>query len=341
MHRRWNRRTGSLAFTAALLWLLLAFAPVATETGRAGEAAALRPATLMLDWTPNTNHTGIYVALAKGWYSEQGLDLQVIAPGGSASVESVVGAGRANFGISFQEWVTSARIEGVPIVSIAAVLQHNTSGFASLKSAGIKRPADFAGKRYGGYGLPIEQAVLQGLMRADGGDPTRVRYVNAGATDLLTLLTQKAVDLVWIYYGWQGIEAGLRGIDLNTVMLSDHTRTIPDYYTPVIITSEALIARSPDLVRAFATATARGYEFAVANPAEAATILSQYAPEANPELVRRSQAWLSPRYAAGAPRWGYQKAEVWQGFGDWMYKNGLITKPFDGRAAFTNAFLPK
>ena len=121
----------------------------------------------LLDWTP-TPTTGIYVALEKGWYEEEGIDLKIITPS-NTTVEAVVGAGKVDFGISFQEYVTSSRLEGVPIVSIAAVIQHNTAAFVSLKDSGIKSPKDFVGKRYGGWGLPIEQAILKSFINYDGG----------------------------------------------------------------------------------------------------------------------------------------------------------------------------
>lgn len=302
-------------------------------------AASAEEVILQLEWTPNTNHTGIYVALDKGWYQEAGLDVRVIAPGIDTNVLAVVASGRAHFGISAQEYVTSARVEGVPIVSVAAILQHNTSGFASI-DRGIKTAADFEGKRYGGWGYPIERAILQGMMQKDGASVDRVRFVTIPeGIDLLTLL-RRDIDFTWIYYGWQGIEAELRGVELDIVMMSDYFDAVPDYYTPVLVTSEGLIEQDPDLVRAFVGATAKGYEYAARHPEEAAEILLKYAPENDPELVRRSQEWLSPKYIEDVPRFGEQKLEVWQAFGDWMYENGLISQPFDAAAAFTNEFLP-
>ncbi len=319
-----------------LAYLLLALFACLLLPGAA--AGSPRSATLLLDWTPNTNHTGIYVALDKGWYREAGLDLKILPPG-EAAVEAVVGAGRADFGISFQEWATSARVEGVPIVSIAAIIQHNTSGFASI-NRGIKNAADFAGKRYGGWGLPVEKAIIQGMMQADGADASKVRYINIGGQDDLLTLLGRDIDLAWIYYGWQGIEAERRGIKLDMVRMSDYFSAIPDYYTPIIITSENLIKRDPALVAAFMRATARGYEYAARYPAEAAGILIKAVPEIDAELVRRSQTWLSPRYIADAPRFGYQRQQVWQAFADWMYENGLIGTRLEAGKAFTNQFLP-
>src|SRR6056297_121501 len=109
-----------LIFMILIIMLLLTFSAAAEEID------------FLLDWVPNTNHTGLFVAEEMGWFAEEDIEVNFIQPGTNMSVEQVVGAGRADLGISFQEWVTSARIEGVPIVSLAAVIQHNTSGFASL-----------------------------------------------------------------------------------------------------------------------------------------------------------------------------------------------------------------
>lgn len=326
---------------ASSRWLSLAVAGAAALTALALSACVggqRQKVTLMLDWVPNTNHTGIYVALDKGWYREQGIDLEIIQPAESG-VEQVVGSGQAHFGISFAEWLTSARAQGVPIVSIAAIIQHNSSGFASPAEKGLTRPRDFEGKRYGGSGLDIERAMLQALMACDGADAGKIEFVDTGYADFF-VVTQRDVDFAWIYYGWTGIEAQVRGLPINVVWLRDYLECVPDYYTPVIISGEQLIAEKPGLVRRFMAATARGYDFAIQQPDEAATILGKYA-EADPELIRRSQAWLSTRYREdGPPRWGYQEADVWARFIKWMVDNGLVAEGVDPNKAFTNDFLP-
>ncbi len=307
--------------------------------GCAAQPKANTKVTLMLDWAPNTNHTGIFVAQDKGWYAEQGLDLEIVQPGQSGTPVAVVAAGKADFGISFQEEVTNARATDVPVVSIAAVVQHNTSALVSLQDRGITSPKDLEGKKYASWGLPIESQVLDVLMKCDGGDVSLVEFVTTGLSDPLTAI-QRDLDVAWIYEGWEGVEAELRGMPVNMVRFSDWFDCLPDYYTPVIVTSEEAIAERSDVVRRFMAATARGYAYAAENPGEAAEILIKAAPEANPELVRKSQEWLSPRYQDDAPRWGEQKPEVWQGYADWMNSHGLLPKAVDASKAFTNEFLP-
>ena len=127
----------------------------------------LTTVTLILDWTPNTNHTGLFVAQEMGYFTKAGLDVKFVQPSSSGNVEQLVAAGKADFGVSFQEQVTTARANDVPILSLAAIIQHNTSGFASPTTKNILNAKDFEGKTYGGWGLPAEDAILKALMQKE------------------------------------------------------------------------------------------------------------------------------------------------------------------------------
>lgn len=326
-------------------WLLLGLIVILTACGAATTPADSEPSLTTvrvgLDWTPNTNHTGLYVAQTQGYYNDQGLQVEILGAQEGGTVEQLVAAGRLDFGISYQEGVTQARVEGVPIVSIAAIIQHNTSGFASRLEEGITSPRDFIGKKYGAFGSPIEEAVIRGLLECAGVSDQfdQVQFVDIGSSDFFVATERDEVDFVWIFKGWTGIEAEVRGVPLNIVMMND-VQCIPDYYTPVIITSEKMIAEQPDLVRRFLAATSAGYRFAIDRPAEAAEILLQAAPELDAELVRRSQEYLATQYQADAPRWGEQKLEVWRAYAQWMAERNLIARMIEPEKAFTNEFLP-
>jgi ABC-type nitrate/sulfonate/bicarbonate transport system substrate-binding protein len=302
-------------------------------------AAAAEEVDFLLDWVPNTNHTGLFVAEEMGWFAEEEIEINFIQPGTNMSVEQVVGAGRADLGISFQEWVTPARVQGVPIVSLAAVIQHNTSGFAVLKEKNVESPADFAGMQYGGWGMDIEKAIIESLVAGSGGDYSQVEFVNIGSGDLLSMLDSNKFDFTWIFYAADGIQAEMRGIDLNIFMLKDYQEFVPDYYTPVIISSEKMISENPELLQRVMRAVKKGYQYAIENPEKAAEILHKKAPENSLEFLKKSQNWLSPRYQADAQEWGYQELKVWEDFGDWMYQKGLIAEEFEAEQAFTNQFI--
>jgi ABC-type nitrate/sulfonate/bicarbonate transport system substrate-binding protein len=302
------------------------------------EQDELKKVSVVLDWTPNTNHTGLYVAKAKGYFKDKGLEVEILKPG-EAGADQLVASGKAEFGVGYQEGVTQARVQDVPIVSIAAVIQHNTSGFASPKEKGITSPTDFEGKKYGGWGSPVEKAVMGSIMNQQDADVEKVNFVNIGDTDFFTAV-KRDVDFAWIFYGWTGIEAELRGEELNMLYVKDYSEKL-DYYTPVLTTNEKMIENDPDTVQAFLAAASKGYELAIDQPEEAAQILLDAEPDLDKELVMKSQKWLAPRYQDDADRWGEQKLEVWENYADWMYENQLLDKKLESKKAFTNDFLPK
>lgn len=310
-----------------------------TQTPASDPERTVDRVSLVLDWFPNTNHTGIYVAEAMGWFDEVGIDLEIIQPGDGVGATQMVAAERVDFGISHQEGVTLARAEEIPVLSIAAIIQHNSSAFAALADSGIEGVEDFAGKRYGGWGSPMEEAVLQGMMEEVGADFSEIEMTTIGEQmDFLSSIGRDN-DFQWIFYAWDGIAAGQRGIDLNLVFLGEENEAL-DYYTPVIITSEQLIATNPDLVRRFLQEASRGYDYAIDSPEAAADILLEAAPELERELVIESQQWLADQYQAEAPRWGEQRSIVWDRFASWMEDNALLESMPDIESAYTNDFLP-
>ncbi|WP_421384017.1 ABC transporter substrate-binding protein [Bacillus salacetis] len=308
------------------------------ENGNGNGTETLKEVSVVLDWTPNTNHTGLYAAKEKGYFEEEGLDVEIIMPG-EAGADSIVASGKAEFGVGYQEGVTQARVQDVPLVSIAAVIQHNTSGFASPADKNIETPKDFEGKTYGGWGSPVEEAVMASIMKQENADVTEVDFVNMGDSDFFTAV-QRDIDFAWIYYGWTGIEAELRNEDINMIYLTDYSGKL-DYYTPVLTTNEEMIADDPETVEAFLAAASKGYNFAIDNPEEAAQILIDAAPDLDADLVKASQEWLASKYTDDAPRWGEQKLEVWKNYADWMYENELLEAELDAEKAFTNEFLPE
>jgi len=303
------------------------------------EEQSLQEITVLLDWVPNTNHTGLYVAIEKGFYKQEGLEVNIIQPseGGPAGL---IAAGQGEFGISYQEQVTFARTskEPLPVVAIAAVLQHNTSGFASPAEKEITRPRDFEGKKYGGWGSPVEEATIKALMEIDNADFSNTEIVTIGAIDFFAAV-QEYVDYTWIYYGWDGVAAELKNFPINFILLQDYAPQL-DFYTPVIIAREQLLEKEPGLVQRFLRATERGYQYCMENPGLAAEYLLNHAPEVDREIAFASQKYLAGQYQADAPYWGVMERERWENYSQWLYEQGLIEEMLDVEASFTNDFLP-
>ena len=321
--------------TAVLLAAVLVLA--VGGCGPQAERGKFRKVSVLLDWTPNTNHTGVYAAKKLGYYEKEGLDVEIVQPatGGTAQL---IAAGQGDFGFSYQEEVTIARTKNLPIKAIAAVIQHNTSGFASPVEKNIRTPKDFEGKTYGGWGSPAEEAMLKALMKQENADFGKVKIVNIGTADFFASI-ERDIDFAWIFWGWTGIESELRGIKLNFIPLRQYHDAL-DFYSPVLIASEKTIADDPELVKKFMKATSKGYEYCMRHPEKAAAILLQEVPELNRDLVVASQRYLAKEYKADAAEWGEMSCDRWKKYADWMYAQGLLERPLDCNKAFTNEFLP-
>ena len=329
-------------------WKLMGLAGLAIAAGTLGalacgnddEGDGLTSVTLMLDWTPNTNHAGIYIAKANGWYEDEGISLKIVEPA-QGGVEQIVAADKAEFGISIQEAVIPARAADIPIVSIGAIIQHNLSSLMSLQSEGITRPRDLEGKTYGGFGGALETALIEQLVRCDGGDPGKVKFVEVGNIDYLVGMEQGQFDFVWIFEGWDGVRA--REVEkkpISTLQFKDYLNCIPDWYTPVIITSEKVARDKPDVVRKFMAATAKGYEVANKDGAASAKALLDAAPESDETLVNAAAAFHVGKYVDAGRKWGTQDEAIWASFTAFLKSAGLIDKDIDVKAAYTNEFLP-
>lgn len=337
-----NRRTLAFVLAVALTALSLSACGSSAADGGGGSSGAkdgLRPFEVVLDWTPNTNHAGMYLAKANGWYEDAGLDVTFIEPGEAGSLQALA-AGKADVAVSVQEELIPARAAGLPVRSVAAVIQHNTSSLVSLADDGIRRPKDLEGKTYGGYGGQLEQALLEKLVSCDGGDPEQVKSVDVGEADYRIGLERNQYDAVWIFDGWDGIRLKQEGVDTSTIAFTDHEDCIPDWYTPLLATSDEVEQERGDDLTAFMAATAKGYQAAMDDPGAAADALLDQTDDLDPDLVRASSEYLSTRYADDPAAWGRQDAAVWDDFSEFLLEAGLLDQPIQVDEAWTNEYLP-
>ncbi|NLT16032.1 MAG: ABC transporter substrate-binding protein [Clostridiales bacterium] len=328
-----------IAVILAALMMLLGLS--ACQTAGGGEQAdGAEKVTFVLDWTPNTNHTGVYVALEKGYFADAGLDVEIIQPPEEGALP-LVASGKAQFCVTFQENIAEAITSTTPmdVKAVAAILQHNTSGIISLKEDGINSPKDMENKVYATWDTPVEKAILKQVITKDGGDFEKVEMVPATVTDVVSAL-QANVDAVWIYYGWEGIAAELADLDTNYFYFKDIDPVL-DFYTPVIASSNAYLNEHPDTAKAFLAACDKGYEYAIKNPGDAAKILIEHASGVDPELATESQKYMSEQYRAEADRWGVIDQARWDAFYGWMYENELIPTKIEPGGGFTNEYLPE
>lgn len=297
--------------------------------------------TFVLDWTPNTNHTGLYVAIENGYFSDAGIEVEVVQPP-EGGAEMLVGSGKAQFGVSFQDSMASALIgdDALPITAVAAVIQHNTSGIISRKGEGMHSPEGLEGHNYATWDSPVEKATIKQVMEAAGGDFSKVNLIPSTVTDEVSALRSNSVDAIWIFYAWAGVACEVAGLETDYFAFAD-IDPVFDYYTPVIISNNIWLKENPETAKAFLSALAKGYEFAIENPTEAADILMDAAPElkSNSELVYKSQEYLAKQYKAGCSRWGEFDTERWAGFYRWLNEGNLLDGEIDPYKGFTNEYL--
>jgi NitT/TauT family transport system substrate-binding protein len=335
------RRASDRFLVSALAIFLLAV--VSGCSGNGGNSD--QKLTVQLDWTPNTNHIGIYLALARGWYKDAGLDVEVL-PYTDANPDTIVANGQADVGFSFPANLVFSRAAGLDLVSVAAVLQRNPTELAVLESSEIKRPRDFDGHTYAGFGLPYEEPQIQTVVRADGG---------RGDFNVVTLSTlayealyEKRADFTEIFTTWEGIEADLRGVKLRTFRYDAFG--VPDFPGVVLVTRKD--ALDADQMRRFLEVTRRGYEYAAQSPDEASQEFIDYLPDAFPEheLVKRSTRLLSSFFTGQDGHWGSQDETDWKAYSHWLIEQGVVTDSGDkvipdetrlpGGPLFSNEWLP-
>ena len=333
--------------------LLLTFVAAASLTGCANdsldntassEGKALEKITFCLDWTPNTNHTGLYVAQQMGYYEEAGLSVEIVQPPEDGA-SLMCASGQAQFAIGCQDSMAASfdLEEPLEITSVAAVINHNTSGIISRAGDGLDRPKGFEGKTYSSWESPIELATLKSVIATDGGDFEKVTMIPNTITDEPAALAANQTDAIWVFYGWGVINADVEGVDVDYWNFAD-IDPVFDFYTPTIIANNDFLSEKPAVAQKFLDATKKGYEYAISHPKEAADMLIAGDTTGSlvgcEDLVYKSQEWISKQYIADGKKWGYIEPSRWDAFYGWLYENGLTSKDLKG-IGFTNDYLPE
>ena len=304
----------------------LAATPLLAACGGGGSGSGRQTVRIALDWTPNTNHTGLYAAQQQGWFRDAGLDVQFL-PYNNTSPDTLVSAGAAEFGISFQDSFTYSKAAGADITSVLAILQHwGTEIGIKAGRADITSPKDLDGKTYGGFGGPGEQQKMAAVIKDAGGRGTFTTVVLG--TSAYEALYAGQVDFTEPFVAWEGIEAELRGQPVRTFAYTDYG--FPDAYSVLLIANSPWLAAHADQATAFVRAAQRGYQLGADDPVRAAQLLMDANPGTftEPELVNRSQAMLAQRFlrdAAGTV--GPQTVQTWMGYSGFVFDTGTLGGP--------------
>ena len=311
----------------ASLATVLASLAIAGCGGDGAEPGAPQRATLVLDFTPNAVHSGIYAALARGLYRKLGVQLDVRSPSASSDGPKLLQAGRADFAILDIHDLGIARERGLPLVGVAAIVQRPLAALITRADGPVRRPRDLQGRLVGVTGLPSDDAVVDSEVRADGGDPQAVRRVTIGF-DAVAALAAGKVDAATGFWNAEAVALERRGIPVRVFRVDRYGA--PPYPELVLVTTRELLRRDPALVRSVSSATARGYRLTMRRPAAGLDALLG----ANPSLDRAEQrAELRLLLPAFAPP-GRLRPAALRGWASWDLRHGILDRRFDLQNAF-------
>lgn len=344
--RGFIKGAGALAAAATLAGCGAYQGKSGDASASSGEGASAKSApksarkiTFCLDYTPNTNHTGIYVAQAKGYFKDEGLTVKVVQPA-DGTAEAMIGSGQAQMGVSYQDYIANALSSKNPVAieAVAAIIQHNTSGIMSRKADGITSAKKMEGHTYATWSMPVEQATIKQVMESDGGDFDKLKMVPYEVDDEVAGLKANMFDCVWVYEGWAVQNAKVQHYDVNYFSFVSMDKVF-DFYTPVIAANDDFAKKYPDVVKAFVRAAKRGYEYAIKHPKAAGDILLDAAPELSADLVQASAKYLADQYQADAKSWGVIDKSRWDAYFEWLNDKNLVENKLDVNSGWTMDYL--
>ncbi len=305
----------------------------------AGSSGSAQKLTLMLDWFPNADHVGIYQALAEGDFTKADLDVHVEIPSDPADPLKLLAAGKVDAAISYEPEVLLARNQGLPLVSVAAIVQEPLTSIVSIGSKHIKTAAQLRGKRVGDAGIPYQHAYLQTILAHAGVPAKSVKEINVGSNLVPAMLSGRVDATLGSYWNYEAIQLAQLHKHPNVIHMQDVG--VPTYDELVVVVRKNTIVNHPDVVRRFVQALARGYESARRNPQAAVTNLVHASPGLEPKLQLASVRATLPAFFPSNPAhpWGWQDPAQWNAYGEWMLTNHLISVPNAVLDASTNELL--
>ena len=305
----------------------------------APSASTSQPFTLMLDWVPNADHVGIYQALAEDDFTRAGLDVHVQVPTDPATPLQLVAAGKVDAAISYEPEVMLARNRGLPLVSIAALVQEPLTSIVSLGSKHIRTPAALRGRTVGTAGISYQHAYLDTILSNAGVPLSKVKEVNVGADLVPAMLSGRVDATLGAYWNYEAIQLAQRGKRPNVIRMDQVG--VPTYDELVLVVKRSTIADKADLLRRFVQALGRGYASVRKDPQAGVAALVKANPGLDAKLQAASvQATLPAFFPTGAGQpWGWQDQARWNAYGQWMLTNHLITDPQAVADASTNELL--
>jgi putative hydroxymethylpyrimidine transport system substrate-binding protein len=305
---------------------------------RTARAQSLEKISVPLDWYPNANHAGLFLALERGYFAEAGIEPDLYTPSDPTTVLQTVGAGKDTFGISYQTDLLLARGQGVPVVSVAALVQHPLTSVMALQSSGITRPADLVGKTVGYPGIPSQEAFLKTMLETDGASFDDVELINVDFNLVPAVISGQADAVMGAFWTHETILAEREGYPVSVMRVEEWG--VPDYYELVLVAGEETVDKQPELVTAFLGAVQRGYQDAIADQAAALAALTAAYDAVDQEVEREGLALLVPVWTDGVTAFGAQSADRWNAYASWMAAHGLIPTDLEIARSYRGDLLP-
>lgn len=333
-----SSRTPAIAAALCLLALVLGLAACGEKSEDDGTEA--QPLSLTLDFYPNPDHAGIYLAEKLGYFEEAGLDVSIEAPADPAAPLKLLAAGETDLAISYEPELALAHEKGLDVVAIGALVNRPLTSMIWLGKSGIKGIADLKGRTVATAGIPYQDAFLATILARVNLKPSDVKAVNVGFGLLPALLGGSADAMLGGFLNVEGVDLRRRGKD--PVVTPVDQLGVPTYDELVLVASRGALEDDPEKFRLFLAALERGTDAAVAQPNAATKAVLEANDELEPKLteaeVKATLPLLGAR-TAGQP-YGYMDPDEWAAFTAWMRDNGLIESLPEPAELLSNAYLP-
>jgi putative hydroxymethylpyrimidine transport system substrate-binding protein len=297
----------------------------------------LQKVSLMLDWYPNAVHSLLYVAQENGYFKEQGLDVDIKMPADTNDPLKMVAADQVDIAISYQPEVLIARDENIPVQSFGALVRHPLNTLMVPANGDINSPKDLAGKTVGYPSIPLDEAIVNTMVKNDGGNPSKVKMVDVGWDLIPAMATKKTDAIIGGYINHEKLLLDKQGHPMNTLNPTQYG--VPDYYELVLVASEKGLKEKPEVFKKFMKAISKGQKYVQEHPQKGLSILMKHEDKTSPldnAIETKSLQILLPLMDAKDKPFGYQDPATWDKVATWLYDNKVIKTQVKAKDAYKN-----
>lgn len=319
------------------LMLLVLSACQGTAEKNTSAAKKLEKVTIMLDWYPNAVHSFLYTAQEKGYFKEQGLDVNIQMPADTNDPLKLVAAGKIDMALSYQPEVLVARSENIPVQSFAAIVRHPLNQLMVPVDSPVQSPKDLAGKTIGYPSIPLDEAIVQTMVKTDGGQADKIKMVDVGWDLIPAMATKKTDALIGGYINHEKLLLDKEGHPMRTLNPADYG--VPDYYELVLVGSEKSLKAKPDVYKKFMAAVTKGQKYVADHPEDGLSILMKHEDKSSPldkDVETKSLQILLPLMGAKDKAFGYQDPKTWDQVAEWLKANKVIKNDVKAGEAYIN-----